>query len=93
MAMRSLFLTLKYNFATFTQTVFESNRSVVTLVKDIVIGAGGLGSIPGKIILGTLANGSPPLRRFSIAQALSRGDGPRHSLHALDVKPAIIMKI
>ena len=29
-----------------------------------------------------VANGSQPPRRFSVAQVLSRGDGPRHSLHA-----------
>ena len=43
------------------------------------------GSILGLVKSDSVANGSPPLRRFfrsCVAQALSRGDGDRHSLHA-----------
>ena len=51
-----------------------------------IIGAEDLGfdSRAGQIEL-SVAKGSPPLRRFfgAEAQALSRGDGLRHSLHAL----------
>ena len=38
-----------------------------------------LGSIPEPIKSDTE---SSPLQRFRVAQALSRGDGPHHSLHA-----------
>ena len=51
--------------------------------KDIPIGAGGL--IPGPVKLDTVSSTVgqwPPLRRFCVAQALSRGDEFRHSLHA-----------
>ena len=40
------------------------------------------GSIPGPIKSHTGINGSPLQRRFSVAQTLSHGDGPRHSSHA-----------
>ena len=49
----------------------EGARSVGEVVKSIAIGAGGLGfdSLAGQIERG-------------VVQALSPGDGPRHSLHA-----------
>ena len=42
-----------------------------------------LDSIPGPVIPNTVSNSSPPLRRFCVAQAQSRGGGrgPDHSLH------------
>ena len=48
-----------------------------------VVNAGDLGfdSLVGRIGH-SVVNGSPPLRRFFAAEVLSRGDGPRHSLHA-----------
>ena len=54
------------------------------MVKDNVVGAGGVlfdsraGQIERKV-----PNDSPPLRHFlaSVAQALSREDGPHHSSH------------
>ena len=59
------------------------DRPVGVEVKDTPTGAEGLGfeSRTGQIGRG-VANSSPPLRRFCNAQALSRGDGRRHSLHA-----------
>ena len=52
---------------------------VVTSVREV------WDSNPGPVKWDSVANGSPPLRRFfvsCVAQALSRGGGPRHSLHA-----------
>ena len=43
---------------------------------------GGRGAIPGPIKSDTVVNSSPSLRCFCVAQAPSRGSGPRHSLHA-----------
>ena len=57
---------------------FGSNWPVGLVVKDIAIGAGDLGSIPGLVKSNTVANSSPPLRRFCVAQALRHGEWPRH---------------
>ena len=57
-------------------------RLVGGVVKDITIGAGGLGSMPGLDKSDTDTIGSPPLRRFCFAPALNHVDGPQHSSHA-----------
>ena len=59
------------------------DRPLGVVVHDIAIEPGGYGfdSRTCHIRLG-VDNGSPPLRRFSVVQALSRDDGPHHSLHA-----------
>ena len=54
------------------------------IAKDIAIVAGGLGFDYGASQIGhTVANGSPPLRRFfgavCVAQTLNRGDRPLYS--------------
>ena len=48
------------------------NRPVNAVVKDIVIGAEGLWSIPGPVKSHIVTNGSPPARRLYVAQALSQ---------------------
>ena len=61
------------------------NRPVSSVVNYIAIGAGGLGFDSRADQIGrSIANGSPPLRRFFgiVSHVLSCGDGPRHSLHA-----------
>ena len=65
--------------------------------KDIANGSGGLGFdfLAGQIVH-SVGNGSPPLQFFfrsCVAQALSRGGGPRHSLHARAYSNATSMKI
>ena len=57
------------------------NISGFEVLKRIVIGAEGYEFDSRADQFGySVANGSPPLRYFF--QALSRGDGSRHSLHA-----------
>ena len=58
--------------------IFSFSREVGLVVKDIVIGAGGLGFVPGSVKWDTVS----PTVRHGVAQVLSRGDGFRHSLHA-----------
>ena len=69
------------------------NRPVTSVIKHFVIGAGGLRFDSRIHIIGhSAANGSPQLRRFCVAQALNRGDGPRHS-YTLQRNTANIRKI
>ena len=49
-------------------------------IKDIAFGAEGLGLITGPVKSGSVANLSPPPRRFCVAQAVSREDGFLHLL-------------
>ena len=54
-------------------------------MKDILIGAGGGVRLPGRKVRPSAANGSSHAATFfrsCVALALSRGDGPRFSLHA-----------
>ena len=56
---------------------------VGVVVKDVAGDAAGFGfnSCVGQIGR-SVGHGSAPLQRFCAAQAFSRGNGPRHSLHA-----------
>ena len=54
------------------------------VVKDTAVGAGDLWfDSPTDQIEHSVVNGLPPLRRFGVAQTLSRGDELRHSLNDL----------
>ena len=57
---------------------FRSDWRVSTLLSTRKV----CGSIPELVRSVSIANGSPPLRPFYVAQALSHGNGPCHSLHA-----------
>ena len=50
--------------------------TVGVVVEDMAIGAEGLGSISGSVTSDTM------FLRSCVAQALGRGEGPRHPLHA-----------
>ena len=59
-----------------------TNRLVGIVVKDIAIGARGLGfNFRAGQIGHSIVNGSLSLRCFCFVQLLSYGDGLRHSLH------------
>ena len=65
--------------------VLTGHRSFSSVASQIVISAGGLGlnSLAGQI--GTVSQWLATVAAFlrsCVAQALSRGDGPRHSSHA-----------
>ena len=58
-----------------------ADRPVGAVVKDVAVGAGGLGfnSLAGQI---EHCRRYPTMFCFSVAQALNRRNGPCHSLHA-----------
>ena len=55
--------------------------AIGVVVIGIAVGVEVLCSIFRLVKSATVANSLPPLRRFCVARALCRGDGPRHSLH------------
>ena len=52
------------------------------MVRDITIGTGGLGFDSWTGQIGYSVTNAETFLRSCVAQALSGGDGPRHSLHA-----------
>ena len=63
------------------------HQRIGAVVKDIAICVVGLDSIPGPVKSGTvspLASHRCDVFRSYAAQALSRAEGPRHSLHVFD---------
>ena len=65
------------------EIILNGNRPISLVDNHIAICAGGLG-FDSRVdqIRPSIANGSPPQQRFVGAEAPSRADGPRHSLHA-----------
>ena len=78
-----MFLWLKQNLIISGQ---HGNQPIAQLLSAYAIGAGGLSSNPGSVKSAQcrqrLATAAMFLRSC-VAQALSHGDGPRHSLHTL----------
>ena len=75
----------------FLSTGIGLYRPIGLIVTDIAIGARGLGFNFQACQVGhSVANRSSPLRRFCVVQALSSGDGPRHSFRC---NTASIVKI
>ena len=70
--------------------LYFDNLHVSSVVKHIAIGAGDLGFGP------SIANCSPPVMCFFgavLSQALSRGDGFRHSIHMFRRHTASVIKM
>ena len=56
-------------------------RPVAQRLKTLLLEREILGSIPRPVQLDSVANGSPTSRRFSVSEALCRGEELRHSSH------------